>query len=162
MTAIQEMAQFLENEVKEAKRRNSCYMKIRGFLDKARSLAEKEAKSKPPCKVDPSFLCDNLTADGGLIEELKSLCKNNIDGVVSTDALTELYSRYTPAEKQEPLAVAMAKRIKHNKHLRFCVEIILYNQFAGTAEWVAKGATMQEAESKAREYLNGLPDKKGE
>jgi hypothetical protein len=56
----------------------------------------------------------------------------------------------------------MNKRIAHNKHLSFIVEIMLYNHFAGTAEWVAKGKSIPEAEAKARAYLEGLPDVKQE
>lgn len=143
------------------------------------------------------YKCDNLTADGGLIEEIRSWKESEpcgcgrsaatveeIDGWC--DKFDEILSRYTPAEKQ----------VTGNKFLGTIMFDTAQERMVGMAEiaWVMeqfkRGELIQKQEPleelakrkgkdlrldiafsnsdyfmsflECREYLNGLPDKKGE
>ena len=136
---------------------------IKMQLDYARSLLAEEIKDCP-C-ADYKEIRNNLiqsqkpVADKGLIEDLNDLITpENLPLTVEvlSAKIKIAISRYTP---EESLAELLIKSVGGNAGFH----VHQWEDKTWEIECAAhifKGLTYLEAESKAREYLNGLPDAK--
>jgi hypothetical protein len=127
------------------------------WREKARQLLAEEQEAKP-------------TADKGLVEEILALCNATIrvNGQdieirdIDKRDIKKILSRYE-AKQEEPLACLADRKGRyisyiHKAEYGWDIGIALFNK-SGSLEF--NGNTYAEAESKARHYLMGLPDREG-
>lgn len=156
MSAIGKMVEWLEEGDKHTMTMDENNM-LHACLAQAQCLLAKEQAKKP-------------TADKGLVEELTALLNNHIAGTSAEfhrgigwmkAKVCEILSRYKPPESVAELADKNQWILEiSGPGTGYQWVFHLINGDSCEKEFCAK--TYAEAESKARSYLDSLPDKKGE